>query len=492
MDIRLHTKFALRAALVTMICLFPATVSLSAVTIPQDSSSVSIASELWPDSAFPQTTQPLSSEIIHRRVFETLCDKDEGVGFIPVLAKDWKVDSKKGTVSFSLNSEAKFSDGLAISAKDVVASFAVVFRDGVFGGIRRYKWRSLLSAQALGSQDVVFNLSPTGFVESEALATICEIPVLPAAAIDTALALDPTLFRKVRKQKVIGSGLWTIDSWGDHSIVLRPNQKYWRAQAKGHVTPARQSKFVRADPTTRDAKKRPHGVRVLILNTSSPQLADAETRKALSLLVEPCLWISAKNPAREKVSPLFTKLVHTGDTAACGSSARLHSKEATKQLLLAGWQRKAGATVLARGTTTLALTALIAKEANEQTRLGIQEFAKRASEVGVDINVVTLPWRLIVAEKILFRDFHLLVATLDGWHPEALLASSMQPGIGNNFGGYVNRVVDDLALAIRRETDTKAIEKLEAQIMQELAKDLPIIPLSERGSDQPHETQVKQ
>jgi peptide/nickel transport system substrate-binding protein len=229
-----------------------------------------------------------------------LVNTPDGQGITGGLASDFKYDDKALTYTLPIRPEAKFSNGSAVTANDVVFSINE-WRKGTVGG---GYYEMIKGASAIDEHTVRIDLKrPDTFLP--ALLTWCTSTVYPANYAGS----SPEEFFK----KPIGAGPYQVDSWqnpgASEQITLSKNPNFYIPQKpsvdkivitsstdSAQQTLAYQSgqldviEQIGADdapnvPSAEVIKSKPSQSMDLFLNKRRPVLADERVRQAISLAV---------------------------------------------------------------------------------------------------------------------------------------------------------------------------------------------------------------
>ncbi len=184
------------------------------------------------EDVVPQTFDPSQSSQIRtwyawQLVYEGLVRAEADGKIVPVLATAWKVDAAKTTYEFTLREGVKFSDGSAMGADDVVASFQRLLERGLPYAKDRFKWVEAVTK--VNDRTVRFKLKQpdAGFMLN------LGSPFVVGSAIMSAKWLqsnDP-------KVAMMGTGPFQMVSYAPNSqLVLKRNDNYWRKEGAAQVT----------------------------------------------------------------------------------------------------------------------------------------------------------------------------------------------------------------------------------------------------------------
>src|SRR5579863_7694105 len=126
----------------------------------RDPNTVVFLIESSPTSLDPRVGTDFASEHIDELLFDGLVRIDEQLHFQPALAESWEQPDPK-TLVFHLRSGVRFSDGRALTARDVVWTFVSMGVGGTKASVISPKAASYASVQSVEARDaetVVFRL----------------------------------------------------------------------------------------------------------------------------------------------------------------------------------------------------------------------------------------------------------------------------------------------------------------------------------------------
>ncbi len=253
-------------------------------------------------------------------VFESLMTRsqDEAFSLYGLIAESVDVPEDRGSATFMLRAEARFSDGKPVTPDDVIFSHAVL-RDHGRPNHRDY-YSKVRSVEKVGERGVKFTFDTGG--DREMPLIIGLMPILPAHAF----AADT--FEITTLAPLIGSGPYVFSKIDPgKSVAYTRNPDYW-----GRDLPINRGQYnfdsIRYDyyrdsnamfeafkrglydinveqdpsrwaqdydfPAVRDGRVKlarfdtgaPAGMTALVFNTRRPVFADARVREALSLLLD--------------------------------------------------------------------------------------------------------------------------------------------------------------------------------------------------------------
>lgn len=168
------------------------------------------------------TSRGIWDAAIGYNVFETLMarSRDEAFTLYPLIAESVDMPEDRGSVTFTLNPKATFSDGQAITPEDVIFSMEILREKGrpnIYG-----TWfKSISKAEKVGDRGVRFTFSDTDNRELPLLIASA-MPILPKHAIDAEHFDQSTL------KPMIGSGPYVMaEILPGERLVLKRNLDYW-------------------------------------------------------------------------------------------------------------------------------------------------------------------------------------------------------------------------------------------------------------------------
>jgi peptide/nickel transport system substrate-binding protein len=174
------------------------------------------------DSLNPLIVKGVSAEGIREYVYESLLARayDEPFSLYGLIADSVETPDDRSFVEFTLNPDAKFSDGKPITVDDVVFSFELL-RDHGRPNHRSY-YQKVSKVEKIGDRKVKFTFDASGDREMPLIMGL--MPVLPRHLI------DPEAFEKTSFVPPIGSGPYTVaEVKPGQSISLKRDPNYWGA-----------------------------------------------------------------------------------------------------------------------------------------------------------------------------------------------------------------------------------------------------------------------
>lgn len=172
-----------------------------AASIPAQAETLRMA---WSQDATgldPHKQTAFSSLRLLELIYEPLVRLDADLNVVPALASSWEFAEDARTLTFSLDPNAKFSNGAQVVSGDVKASFERLLNEETAAAARS-NFLSIESIETPDDATVVFNLATADVPILVAMATI-NAAVVPAAEIEAGTI----------GTQALGSGPFVLDSW---------------------------------------------------------------------------------------------------------------------------------------------------------------------------------------------------------------------------------------------------------------------------------------
>ena len=172
------------------------------------------------DSLNPLIVKGIAVQAVRGYVIESLMARgyDEPFTLYGLLARTVETDDARSYVTFSLNPAAHFSDGVPVTAEDVIFSWQLL-RDHGRPNHRAY-YSKVVRAEAIDRLTVRFDLGSGNDRELPLILGL--MPVLPKHAIDVAT------FEETTTAKPIGSGPYVVaDVDLGRSVTFKYDPNYW-------------------------------------------------------------------------------------------------------------------------------------------------------------------------------------------------------------------------------------------------------------------------
>lgn len=187
---KLLTGLAVATALTSVAAAIPAQAETLRMAWSQDATGLD-----------PHKQTAFSSLRLLELIYEPLVRLDADLNVVPAIASSWEFAEDAKTLTFSLDPNAKFSNGAQVVSADVKASFERLLNEETAAAARS-NFLSIESIETPDDATVVFNLSTADVPILVAMATI-NAAVVPAAEIEAGTI----------GTQALGSGPFVLDSW---------------------------------------------------------------------------------------------------------------------------------------------------------------------------------------------------------------------------------------------------------------------------------------
>ncbi|HXW27905.1 MAG TPA: extracellular solute-binding protein [Xanthobacteraceae bacterium] len=172
------------------------------------------------DSLNPFIVKGLPVDQVRGYVIESLMARDYDAPFTlyGLLARTVETDPQRDYVEFALDPTAMFSDGVPVTAADVIFSWQLL-RDHGRPNLRTY-YKKVVRAEAVDQRTVRFDLA--GADDRELPLILGLMPILAEHAV------DPLIFETTSLSPPIGSGPYLVtDVHPGASVTFKRNRAYW-------------------------------------------------------------------------------------------------------------------------------------------------------------------------------------------------------------------------------------------------------------------------
>ncbi len=443
-----------------------------------------IAFESAPTTLDPRYATDEKGSLIGDLLYQGLTRLDGSGARVPDLAASWSMETPTRWV-FKLGPGLRFHDGTPLAAGDVKATYDSVLAPASASPKRE----SLAVVEAITAPDavtVVFSLRHpfAPFLDATGLG------VLPAALVATG-----------SRAVTVGSGPFRLAGFARDSHILLLAAEH-DPEARPRV-PAILIRII-PDDTVR-ALELMRGNVHLVQNAVDPDMLPWLAR-------QPHLRVTAVPGSTFHYLGLNLRDPHLGTRAVREAIALAIDREAIIRHLLAGyatpatgllsphhWAYRSDVTRYVYDPTRAAVLLdeagypdpdgpgphprfrLLYKGSTLQLRRRLAEALQaQLADVGIALDLRAYEWGTLYAD-IRRGNFQLYalawvgVSDPDIYH--ALFHSRMMPPRGNNRGGYVDPLVDELTDVARRALDRDERRRLYAAVQEQLAEALPLIPL---------------
>ncbi len=443
---------------------------------------------VWHESGEPRTLNPISVEtslegrsVYLRNIFETLFYYDwdyDGVKLEPVLAESMDISEDGLEVTVKLKNDICFSDGVSVTADDVIFTYEAIMNPGVDAADLRNYYNNFKGVVKVDDKTVKFVLNE---VYWKTLESIGVFEVLPEHIYKFD---DPEQFNK-RRSNPVGSGPYVFERWDvGQQIILRRNENYWGHRPKpdklvfkfiSNITASLQALRAHDIDTMECSSEQffelsndedfnkefyalkywePSGGFTYIgWNQAISLFEDKRVRLAMTHIVDRDSIVKYLGKGYGKViSGPFYVYGRQNDPSI---EPWPYDLARAKQLLdEAGWRDPDGDGILSKNGRDFRFR-LMYPAGNTSAEQMIKLIKDSGATVGIDVEADPIEWSIFL-EKLNNRDFEATIASWGGTiesDPYQLFHSSQIEGRGSNYVGFNNPEADALIEEARRMLD---------------------------------------
>ena len=419
-------------------------------------------------------------------IFEQLLHYDiDEVKLVPWLAESFEISEDGLEIYFKLRDDIHFSDGVPITADDVIFTFETIMNPGVDATVHRSYYSKIDKVVRISDREVKFVMKEVYF---KSLDMTGLLEVYPKHIYEFE---DAEEFNKWRSNPV-GSGPYVFEKWDvGKEIVLRRNENYWGKKPKidkivfkfisnevaalqslrSHdidfietateqfVELSKDKEFVKDvkclssfDPST--------GYGGIGWNLDTVYFEDKRVRRAMTHIID-----------REAINEHIYKgigHISTGPLYMFGSQYDSsiepwpYDLEKARQLLSeAGWKDRDGDGILDRKGVAFRFKFMYPSGGGAGPKMA-KLLKDEASKVGIDVIPEPYEWS-IFAERLKKREFDCFIIHWSApvlQDPYQLWHSSQVGKSGSNYVGFRNAEVDAIVEEARRTVDEGERDKL--------------------------------
>lgn len=458
--------------------------SCGRATDSRNPNTLAVALESGPTNLDPRYATDADSERISALIFDALGRPDKHFQLQPELAESWRALDERNYI-FQLRKGVRFHDGRALTASDVVYTYASVL-DPKNRSPKRGALQFIESVEAAGPHEVRFRLAApfAPFLEGLTLG------IVPAGTA----ANEPG-------EKLVGSGPFSLEEFRPgERVALKSNPSYWDGPPRlsGVVFKIIPDAVVRVlefrkgtvdliqnyfepdmlpwlEKNSRAAIQSDQGTnfQYIGMNLEHPILKHRAVREAIACAIDRNAIIQhilkgLAIPATGLLAPQ-----HWAYEPAV-PEIRYDPERAKRLLDEAGFPDPDGDGPLPRFKLSF-------KTTNIDLRKRIAEaFTEQLARVGIDLEVRTYEWGTFYAD-VKKGNFHLYslewIGVVDPDIYFNLFHSTSVPPDGNNRGRYRNPEIDRLLERGRQEMKIDERRRIYGAVQRILARDLPYVPL---------------
>ncbi|MCL6667056.1 MULTISPECIES: ABC transporter substrate-binding protein [Streptomyces] len=179
------------------------------------------------DSLSPFLAVRLLSTSILRLTYEYLTDYDPGDAHpVPGLATSWKPSADKLTWTYTIRSDATWSDGEKVTAKDAAWTFDKMMTDEAAATANGSFVANFRSVSAPSPTQLVIKLK-----KPQATMTALDVPIVPQHIWKS--VKDFSKFNNDKSFPIVGDGPFVLTDYkADSYVRLKANKDFWRGAPK--------------------------------------------------------------------------------------------------------------------------------------------------------------------------------------------------------------------------------------------------------------------
>ncbi|MGW5650915.1 ABC transporter substrate-binding protein [Streptomyces humi] len=179
------------------------------------------------DSLSPFLATRLLSTSVQRLMYEYLTDYDPGDAHpVPGLATRWTASADKLTWTYTIRSDAKWSDGQKVTAQDAAWTFRKLMTDQAAATANGNFVTNFRSVTAPSPTELVVELK-----KPQATITALDVPIVPEHIWKD--VPDFSKFNNDTRFPVVGDGPFVLTDYkADSYVRLRANKDFWRGAPK--------------------------------------------------------------------------------------------------------------------------------------------------------------------------------------------------------------------------------------------------------------------
>ncbi|MFP3119724.1 MULTISPECIES: ABC transporter substrate-binding protein [Streptomyces] len=179
------------------------------------------------DSLSPFLAQTLVSTSIHRLMYDFLTNYDaKDNSTVPAMATEWESSDDKLTWTYTIRSDAKWSDGEKVTAEDAAWTFNTMMEDEAAATANGSFTSNFKKVTAPGPEKLVVELK-----KPQATMTALDVPIVPKHVWEK--VDDFSKFNNDQDFPIVGNGPFVLTEYKRDSYVkLTANKDYWRGAPK--------------------------------------------------------------------------------------------------------------------------------------------------------------------------------------------------------------------------------------------------------------------
>jgi len=451
----------------------------------------------------------------------------ETLQYLPALATSYSVSADEKNYTFTLNKEAKWQDGTAVSAYDFKFTLDTILNPKVNAAVQR-SYLSGISLEAKDKQTIIFHVKEPRF---DTLFQLSLFLAIQKKQFDHVMDFnnDPGIMHP------IGNGPYVLSKYERGNKIVFTRNKNWWASSLQHnknrynideiilrIIPDANlayERFIRGDidnisftseqwhlkvmgldkdkfSFTPERKKKvwalkadnkfPKSYSYIAWNAKKPIFNSVKTRTALSYLVNYKKIIENVffNMQRQTTSPFGSMTLNSAPELQTPEKMIAFNKNKAQQLLAEDGWKDGGNGILVKNSNGKKIDFVFDFNVPSQSAnsLKVAQILKEDfKSSGITMNIKSLEWNSFL-DKIEKRDFDSMIL---GWtgtifpNPKQIWDSHSQAEGGSNYIGYSNPKVDELIAKANLEFNLEKRNLIMQEINRLIYADQPYTFLTE-------------
>ncbi|MFB5193254.1 ABC transporter substrate-binding protein [Alicyclobacillus fastidiosus] len=413
-----------------------------------------------------------------------------------LLGKSMTWSNQNKTLTVQLNTKAKWSDGQAFTSKDVTFTFDLLKKYPAIdtSGV----WQKLQSVQAQGDGTVVFNFKQA---DVPFAMYVVQEPIVPQHL--WASVGDPS---KYTNPKPIGTGPFLLDKFSAQDYTMKANPNYWGgtvpvpevnfpaynsndsanlALAQGGVDWGGQ--FIQNIDKVYGSKSPnnkywfpPNNIVTLMPNLKNSILGDKTVRQAISMAVNRNDISTKGEYGYEPVatpSGIFSTMSAWQDPNLPAADQKFtYDPTAAKKLLTDAGYKLVNGVMTSPSGQPLKFTLDVVSGWTDWDA-DAQLVSEELKQIGIQVNVNQLQYAGYEA-ALQSHKFDMAIASSgSGPNPYYIFDNLLESHGSNNYEQWNNSATDQAFAAFESTTDQTKQKQAIYTVEQQLAENLPVIPL---------------
>jgi oligopeptide transport system substrate-binding protein len=421
----------------------------------------------------------------------------------PGMAESWTISPDGKVYTFKIRSDAKWSDGHPLIARDFVESWKRTLSPETAASYN-YQLFYVKNAQAF-AEGKITDFSEVGVkaLDDHTLEVTLENPTPFFLDLCATPPLQPVPVNRIKQfgddwvkpARIVGNGAYVLDDWRiNHRIRLRKNRNYWNAKNvalesvdvlpisaatvafnfyAGGLADLIVDKNLTPNALLDELKKTSAfhsapflGIYFLRFNCSKPPFDDPRVRRAFAMTVDKRRIVGKITRAGELPGDSFVPPGIAGYESPEGLP--YDPEEARRLLAEAGYP----------GGKGFPLTTFLYNESQQNRDIAVELQSMWLQHLGVKVNLALQEWKVYL-NSLSSLDYGIARSSWVGDYPDPNTFLDMfVTGNGNNRTGWSDPAYDRLIVDAAKETDAakrfEILRKAEAIL---ISQEVPVCPI---------------